>query len=378
MDAPAFTIEELDASMQFRHLWRSGVSGQGITAAILDTGIEQNPALDACIVERRDFTPDNDNNSLAGNHGSMMAQCAHVVAPQAGLAGFKVIPKSGEADRAFVCAALQHCIDTYPKYRVVNLSLWFDPQPCRQGTCPLCAKITQATERGIVVIAAAGNFGPKLNTITCPGIARDAFTVGASLRASETAWWQSLPAWEKWWIKNTGKLEQRWGTSFSSAYTAGAAALLLSAFPQASVRQLKDSLRAAATAIKVATSQDLSAGGGSDDKDTKGVSGAGALNCAAAATLLLKQYGWYLTESAYANAKDALRFNSANEDAQKAHSPYLSQSWKLVLEYVEYKLLAVGAKKAALKELEELKTYLLSGAFPEYAANLALLFNDAQ
>jgi len=63
--------------------------------------------------------------------------------------------------------------------RKANLSLGF-PRPC-DGTCWLCEFVDLLSEHGLTVVAAAGNWGPKVGSVACPGNARQAITVGASV-----------------------------------------------------------------------------------------------------------------------------------------------------------------------------------------------------
>lgn len=69
---------------------------------------------------------------------------------------------------------------------MINLSLGSRPKgpdgklspPCT-GTCIFCRDVVGFAQEGIVLVAAAGNDGPGMGTICCPGSAPDVITVGA-------------------------------------------------------------------------------------------------------------------------------------------------------------------------------------------------------
>ncbi len=214
-------------------LWEMGFKGEGIAVAFIDSGIEKVVSYEDNLIELRDFSPHKSVRDSNNWHGSAMVEAMHVVAPQAQLGIFKVTDELQFPSKKATIAALQYCIDSFPKYRVVNLSLSFPPDHCPDD-CDLCKLVELAYRKGILVTVAAGNKGYKEgeNTITCPGRASWALTSIATLPKFQIEFLENMGWLKKKIWEATGKMSKTYGTSYSSAYTAGCAALVFSAFPK--------------------------------------------------------------------------------------------------------------------------------------------------
>ncbi len=109
------------------------------------------------------------------------------VAPAAALVGIKVmgmqpLPGGGEAcmgSTSQIAAGIQWVIDNKDTYniRVLNMSLVSDT--CSTGNDAMSQLTNDAVDAGLVAAVAAGNSGPASCTIGSPGAAEDAITVGA-------------------------------------------------------------------------------------------------------------------------------------------------------------------------------------------------------
>src|SRR5215831_15371484 len=147
--------------------WRVS-TGQGIRVAILDTGAElTHPALAGRIVGGWDFVGrdadptdepdglDNNHNGLvdeAYGHGTHVAGIIARIAPSASLLIVRVLDADGRGSILDVASGIRWAIDHGA--RVINLSLGMtDPSPTIENL------LTEAEQRGIVCVAAAGNWG---------------------------------------------------------------------------------------------------------------------------------------------------------------------------------------------------------------------------
>lgn len=222
-------------------LWELGFHGQGVTVAVIDTGMTPQSDFAPNIVEDLDFTGESRARDAANVHGTQVADCVHAVASQASIANLRVVPAKSVFTRESVIRAIRHCIEVYPKYRVLNISLSFNPAGC-PDQCALCQAVDQAYAKGMLVVVAAGNTGPKPDTLTCPARARWAIANVATWTRAEAEYWEEHWMRRMWYTHVTGDMGKRYGTSFSAGYTSGAAALLFSAFPELDADTLRFSM----------------------------------------------------------------------------------------------------------------------------------------
>ena len=103
------------------------------------------------------------------------------VAPEANILAIKALDNVGSGSTSSIISAISYVISTKDTYgtKVINLSVGSPANnSCRND--PLCRAVVEAMNRGIVVVAAAGNSGPNNGTILSPGINPNVITVGAS------------------------------------------------------------------------------------------------------------------------------------------------------------------------------------------------------
>jgi len=102
------------------------------------------------------------------------------VAPKAFLGSYKVFGTPGVNDQATFAAILKALDDAMKDgMNVINLSLGA-PTTELPVNDPLATAVTQAIDGGVTVVIAAGNDGPGTGTISSPGTAPEAITVGAA------------------------------------------------------------------------------------------------------------------------------------------------------------------------------------------------------
>lgn len=196
-------------------------AGNGIKIAILDSGIDQShaafqdgfempagyPRTDSAVNRRfvggkvivarsyerlnaRGFGNDAGDRQGHGTAAAMLAAGvvheapAGVVAgmaPKALLGNYKVLGDQGGGSLSGLLKAVDDAVAD--GMDVLNLSLG-DPRAPRASDDPLVRALESAIDRGVVVVTAAGNFGPGAGTVSSPGTTPRAITVGA-LRSAD-------------------------------------------------------------------------------------------------------------------------------------------------------------------------------------------------
>src|SRR5438132_1677 len=172
---------------------QSAYQGNGVTVALLDTGISATPDLGNRVLARVDFTPDHDGYDRFG-HGTHMAgiiagdgtlsggQWAGV-APNANLVSVKVAGADGSTDVSVVIAAMQWIVYHRSQYKIRVLNLSFGTDSLQSYLIdPMDYAVERVWASGILVVVAAGNRAPDSNqsTINKPGDDPFVLTVGAA------------------------------------------------------------------------------------------------------------------------------------------------------------------------------------------------------
>ncbi|MFC5289772.1 S8 family serine peptidase [Actinokineospora guangxiensis] len=266
-------LERSTAQIGAPEAWADGLSGAGVTVAVLDTGVDEtHPDLAGRQSAERNFTADADATDAFG-HGTHVASIIageggryRGVAPGADILDAKVLDATGSGQESWVLAGMEWAVAQGAD--IVNLSLGGADTP---DTDPLEAAVEAlSAEHGALFVIAAGNSGPGPRSVASPGSADAALTVGAVDRADAVAPFSSRgPRLGDGGIKPdiTGPgvdivaaasaggvigepVEDGYialsGTSMATPHVAGAAALLAQARPDWPGQRLKSALTASA------------------------------------------------------------------------------------------------------------------------------------
>ena len=182
--------------------WQRGITGRGVTVAVLDTGVASVPDLAGRLVPVRDdltgqVTPcknlsgELDCNDRYG-HGTFIAGLVagngassggkwKGVAPEASILSVKTAGADGAADVSNILAAIQWVVSFKDRYniRVLNLSLGTDSRQDWRVD-PLNYAVERAWAAGMAVVVSASNEGPAAGTISKPADDPWVITVGAT------------------------------------------------------------------------------------------------------------------------------------------------------------------------------------------------------
>ena len=211
IDHPLKSLDDYtNAAMSASGATSFGYDGTGVGVAVIDSGINDahsdlwtSTGHSSRVVYHQDFTG---TTSFSGTkqvwdlygHGTHVAGIIggsgkksggrfSGVAPNVNLVDLRVLDASGSGSDSMVIAAIQQAIALQNTYniKVINLSLGRGIS-VGYAQDPLCQAVESAWNNGIVVVAAAGNFGRisvngsnGYGTITAPGNDPLVLTVGA-------------------------------------------------------------------------------------------------------------------------------------------------------------------------------------------------------
>jgi serine protease AprX len=182
-----------------------GYDGNGVTVALIDSGMGSHSDTNGRVVYSQDFTGSGTtddqyghgthvagiiggNGYKSGNGGCNNCFLTYMgIAPKVKFVNLKVLDRNGAGTDSNVIAAIQKAISLKSKYniRIINLSLGRGIYES-YTTDPLTQAVEQAWNAGIFVVVAAGNYGRDnsngrngYGTITSPGNDPYVITVGA-------------------------------------------------------------------------------------------------------------------------------------------------------------------------------------------------------
>jgi len=263
------------------------VTGEGVSVAVLDTGVDYNhPVLGGGfgpgfrVVGGYDFVTCNhfDSNGVCldpkpedsdpmddNGHGTHVAGIILGVAPNVSLYAFKVLNMDGEGKVSWAMKGLERALDPDGDHDfsdhvdVVSMSLGSEEPGDPDDT--LCLAVDNAVRCGVVVVAAAGNLGVNgKGTITSPGCARKVICVGSSDKNDKVSPSSSQGPTGIGMVKPdvvapgvginstwlNGGYRVMSGTSMACPHVAGTAALILQMHPGWTLDEVKMALRGTA------------------------------------------------------------------------------------------------------------------------------------
>ena len=162
-----------------------GIDGTGIKIAIIDTGVDFNhPDLfgwgpNGKVIGGYNFIQENQLPMDTNGHGTKVAGIIAAdgsvlgVAPKAKILAYKVSEDGEGVSSELIRGAIEKAIED--EADIINISLGVN-----RTNSKIDNAVNYALDNGIFVVTAAGNDGPKLETIGSPGRNFESVTVGAT------------------------------------------------------------------------------------------------------------------------------------------------------------------------------------------------------
>ncbi|NBI30569.1 S8 family serine peptidase [Chengkuizengella marina] len=234
----------------------NGKDGKNINIAVLDTGISEHPDLKIkdgiSFVEGTDYQDENGHGThVAGTIAALNNEFGVVgIAPASNIYAVKVLDHEGNGSYAQVIEGIQWAIDN--KMDIISMS--FGGELYSQA---LHKAIQEATDAGILVIAAAGNLGLGDETLIFPAGFSESISVGAVNENLERAEYSSTgseldliaPGTSILSTLNDNRYGEMSGTSMAVPHVTGSAAILWARDKKLTSEDVKNQLFASAVSL---------------------------------------------------------------------------------------------------------------------------------
>lgn len=267
--------------MNYNYALSENLTGKGITIAVMDTGIYAHSDFDNRIIGFHDLIHNRvgiyDDNShgthvagICSGNGRISNGKYAGMAPGSNIVMLKILDEYGNGETNSVIKGIDWLIKNKQKYniRLLNISVGTLPRTGTEEKSAIIDCVEHAWDKGVVVVAAAGNSGPGGYTITTPGISKKIITVGSSDDGQQDAFGRTkinysgrgptmscickpdvvapginITSCNAILSRESRPYSVKSGTSMSTPIVVGAIALLLEKYPDMGTRDVKMRLK---------------------------------------------------------------------------------------------------------------------------------------
>ncbi len=249
---PRLGDQELITDLGVGTVWSNGIEGQGVTVAVIDTGVDlSHEDLRANLIAGRNFLDPAQPAQDSHGHGTMAAGVIGAVrnngsgiagvAPRVKIMPLKVAETAEPTEHRLVAEAIRYAVDQ--GVRIVYLGVG-SGSPDRD----LEQAVNDAVRQGCLIIAPAGNDAASINrfpaflpnVVSVAAVDRDGVLELSSNMAPTTT--LLAPGYVITTLPNNRYGAEGPSTSMAAAVTTGVAALALSAEPALTRQQLRQTL----------------------------------------------------------------------------------------------------------------------------------------
>ncbi|MFE6734047.1 S8 family serine peptidase [Microbacterium sp. NPDC057650] len=290
LDRPVVpTMADSNAQIGAPAAWDAGLDGTGSKVAVLDTGIDaEHPDFAGRIASSKDFTNSRYGTDDLIGHGTHVASTVagtgaasdgkeRGVAPGASLLIGKVLGDDGFGYDSDIIAGMQWAVDSDADVISMSLGSQLPATTCDDPIAQALDRLSASSDSLFVV--AAGNIGPRQNTVSSPGCAASALTVGAVDSKNATAQFSSRGAVGGTHAvkpeiaapgvgilaaaaggRGLAAYQTMSGTSMATPHVSGAAAIAKQKNPKLTGEELKQLLTSSANSEIAGSAQEVGAG----------------------------------------------------------------------------------------------------------------------
>ena len=182
---------QMNVSKEILKAEEVALMGKGVNVAVIDTGIfphadfllgeNRIKFFKDFVAEKKEMYDDNGHGTFVcgvcagGGYLSKFKFCG--IAPKAKLFVLKALDENGEATANKILDAMEWVFDHHIAENIKVVCMSFGSEPIGYND-PIMLGANALWKDGVVVVAAAGNSGPKESTIKSPGISPEIITVG--------------------------------------------------------------------------------------------------------------------------------------------------------------------------------------------------------
>lgn len=271
-------LPNLTNSLSLDKISISSYSGKNVSIAFFDTGIDYtHNGLSSSFIGGYDFVNDDEDPFDDNGHGTHVTGITVAqptdgtnqifgLAPNASVLSYKVLDDQGQGYTSWFLSAFERAMDPNQDGNLddhVDIISISAGNPEGSPTDALSIAATQAVQAGIIVVAAAGNNGPTMNTISSPAIAEKVIAVGAAIDEQTIAPYSSRGSPHQLFIKPDvlafgHQITSTWpdnqyetlsGTSMATPYITGVIACLLEHNPRLTPENMSAILHVHATPL---------------------------------------------------------------------------------------------------------------------------------
>ncbi|PXV96223.1 serine protease AprX [Lachnotalea glycerini] len=263
--------------LNYNYASNKHITGKGVTIAVMDTGIYQHSDFENRIIGFKDLINNRvgiyDDNSHGTHVSGICAGSGWLsngkyagMAPGCNIVMIKILDENGNGETTSVTEGINWILRNRQRYniRLLNISVGTLPRTGADEKSAIIESVEDAWDKGIVVVAAAGNSGPAGYTITTPGISKKVITVGSSDDGQQDAFGRvkmnysgrgptlscickpdivapgmNITSCNAMNFRDGKAYSVKSGTSMSTPIVTGAIALLLEKYPDMGTRDVK-------------------------------------------------------------------------------------------------------------------------------------------